>query len=393
MKLSIVLILLFIPGLCHAGSSGFSQATDKSYACEIQSYLIRVVLGLDGDPSKRPLWSEKGLHKPLDFNEISDAMRGVSGSELDYILLDYNLFELLNLLYHYDPELNLHGSSRATLSPYPSPEFVALRLLLLKRLHRKEPLSLARLLYSLSRGAPESQNGSSASGPTPEELNLVKQIVASRPSILDYMLCPFLVKALLDAGILDREELTLKLAAEAVYEPLPLRLLKEGRGVDNKVVILPSFTRGFIVEQGKDPSKAFSASQELQDISKRLVGMISAVSNEQEPATGQRPDTNNKLERYWFYLWDKRPLAVFPGNAREVITRICPEARLTIVLLDRNIRLSMQGTEKPGDNWIFVDSLDVQYGQLDREIALIRAALISSPDAAVQRPQEALSPR
>jgi hypothetical protein len=361
----------------------------QAYACEIQAYLIKVVLGLEGDPSMRQRWAEKGVKEPLDLAAIYDAMHGGKNSELDYMLLDYNLSDLLKVLFYYDPDLNLHRGSLAALSPYPSHEFVAMRLFLLKRLHPLRPLSLSRILNNngmlnellLS----QREEHIAEAGLSREEAVFLKDVTASFPRILEYMGCPFLVRALLEAGILEKDALAEDRASKALYGPLRKTLVKGQPSAPRKVVFLPSFTRQFDLPQGgeKQAEADLKASQELLRLAAKLSDAIVAypktlASLPDHVESGGRLDMI--LQDTAFFLEDERPLAIHPGNAEETVKAVCPEATLTVILLGKNVRLSMHGITEPqqGRPWIFVDEMDAAYDQLAVELDLIARFLLES---------------
>lgn len=386
---ALVLLLTLIGTALAPGRSQAELTKAQRYACEIQSYLIKVVLGLEGDPSMRKRWAEKGIHEPLDLAAINDAMHGREKSELQYMLLDYNLADLLKVLFHYDPELNLHRGSLGILSPYPSHEFVAMRLFLVKRLHSGRPLSLSRILNTSGMLneiiVSQDQDHVEETGLSKEEAVFLRDVTASFPRILEYMGCPFLVRALLEAGILARDGLAEEKASKALYGPLRKTLVKGEPSASRKVVFLPSFTRHFDLPQGKEkPGEGdFKASQELLRLSAKLSEAIfsytATLASEPDHAESGRM-LNTILQDTAFFLEDERPLAIHPGNAEETIKAVCPDATLAVIMLGKNVRLSMHGITEPsqGKPWIFVDEMDVAYGQLAAELDLISRFLVES---------------
>ena len=388
----LILRILLVSALCWATFSQDSEASltqAQAYACQIQAYLIKVVLGIEGNLSMRQKWSATGLEERLDLEAISDAMLGRKGSEFNYMLLDYNLSDLLNVLYYWDPDLNLHRGSLGILSPYPSPEFLAMRLFLLKRLHSGTPLRLGALITKegLLHDSITSadKHDTAGSGLSLEEKVFLRDVVASQPRILDYMKCPFLVRSLMEAGILEKDAHAEEMASKAVYGPLAMAIIKGDPSAKRKIVFLPSFTRHFAVEPGG--SGALKASEELYRLAGKLAQAITdyaaklASKGDPEPHS---PGRATLLKDTAFFLENERPLAIYPGNAGEAAKAICPSAELTVIMLDKNVRLSFHDLPKPSPErpWIFVDALDIEYGQLTEELDTIAAfLLIRNPPA------------
>ncbi len=384
MILRVALLSLFIlTNQAWAQSSQTPLTPAQTHSCEIQAYLIRVVLGLDGDPAVRGEWKSRGINEPLDLEAISDAMKGGERNELAYMILDYNIFELLKVLYHYDPEMNLYKGAFSSLSPYPAPEFIALRLFLLKRLYRSDPIAISILFENprviIDSGYSPTPEEIISTGQSMEELTFLRAVIASQPRIYDYIRCPFMVRSLLEAGVLKKDAFTSKKAGEAFYRPLNLSLISGASSAPVKVVFLPSFTRHFRFDQGSMLSPSgFKATEELYEISHKLASSInrsisSDISGKAQKAAGKWADTQST--EISFYLEDERPLAIHPGNAGEVVKEICPDADLAIVILGKNVRLSMHWEYESLANWIFLDEMDIRYDQISQELDTIRATL------------------
>ena len=109
---------------------------ERRYAGEILGYLLKLVMGEAGDPGSREEWRTRGRDIPLPgLAEIEKIMKDPDRNELTLMVLDPDLRFLTRVLYRYDPRLSLHKESGVS-GVYPAPEFVALRLLLLQKVHR-----------------------------------------------------------------------------------------------------------------------------------------------------------------------------------------------------------------------------------------------------------------
>jgi len=358
----------------------------QSYACEIQSYLIRVVLGLDGDPVTRSQWTTRGISEPLDLVAISHAMKGKGKNELAFMVMDYNIIDLLKVLYHYDPEMNLYKGDFSAVSLYPAPEFVALRLFLIQRIHRKNPLELGAILENqrLLKDpdyTPDPRELEKA-GLSKDERHFLVDVIAAQPRIYEYIQCPFLIKSLLEAGALKDEDFTRKKREQASYGSLNLRLISGNEAGEIKIVFLPSFIKEFTFGSGESelsPS-GFRATEELSSLAKKLAARITEHTRSLLPGIIQERTKGNQIyisNNISFYLEDERPLAVYFGNVEETMAKVCPQADLAIILLDKNVRLSMH---KPKESpllppYIFLDVMDIQYDQIAQELDTIVSLL------------------
>ena len=66
---------------------------------------------------------------------------------------------------------------------------------------------------------------------------------------------------------------------------------------------------------------------------------------------------------------------IFPGNAEEVTEDVCPEAGFYIILLDKNVYLSIYFNEEtdvyPSVHRLYLDVMDIKYSQIQEETDLI----------------------
>ena len=94
----------------HPASASPSLTPAQQYSGELLAYLLKVVLGREGQPESRKSWRERGLDKALDFDHIVKVMTdtGQSQNQLDFMVLDPNILDLSQVLYHYDEKLSLY---------------------------------------------------------------------------------------------------------------------------------------------------------------------------------------------------------------------------------------------------------------------------------------------
>ena len=103
----------------------------QQYAGRVLAYLMQVVLGRAGPEELRSEWGRRGLDVPLDFKRISTIMLEPGQNRARVVVFDTRIFGISEVLYHYDPRLNLFKGTEGRQSLFPSVELIALRLLLL----------------------------------------------------------------------------------------------------------------------------------------------------------------------------------------------------------------------------------------------------------------------
>ncbi|MFP4087933.1 MAG: hypothetical protein ACLFUL_14205 [Desulfobacteraceae bacterium] len=103
-------------------------------------------MGTAGDPRYRDQWRVRGLHEPLDFENVVAAITQPERNPLDLMVLDPNILDLTTVLYHYDKGLSLYEGDYGVTSIYPAAEFIAIRLLLLKKIHSHEKVELSAIM-------------------------------------------------------------------------------------------------------------------------------------------------------------------------------------------------------------------------------------------------------
>jgi hypothetical protein len=370
----------------------------QRYAGEILSCLLRIVVGESGDPKYWDEWKRRGVDLSLpDLDEVYAIMKDSKRNELTLMVLDPNLRFLTRVLYYYDKRLSLHKGADIV-AVYPAPEFVALRLLILKKIQRGEKIHLGELMRRkemLRMGAGEpSQGVLQTVGLHQEELTLIRQILDREPHLHAYLHSPFLVKALWEVGVLANDAFTVQKVQQAHYGDIAALCGEafEENGQAVNVAVLPSLITTF--EASDDPEAApctgFHPTEEYRELVQGLVEKILKAVERGEENTGRDQGASNGRtdltrpqkalgERVRFFLEWSRPLLIYPENAEEVIHTVSPAADFTIVLLDKNLYLPLHideaGDVYPSVPWTYLDILDLKYDQAGDRIQEIAAFL------------------
>ena len=387
---------------CHVAKDLPTLTPSQQYAGEILAYLLKLVLGKAGDPSTRKAWQNAGLGEPLDFDDISSRMTDPEKNPLDLLVLDSKILGLLRVLYHYDPELNLHKRAAPILSVYPAPEFIAVRLLLLQKIHRGEKIHLEQLirrrcLLADSHLEPSTED-LKASGLAADEMALLRDIVEKEPHFYAYLQSPFLVKALYELGALQMDPFVKHKIQAANYRAYACAAPADpDHEFTVRLAILPSIMGEF--NYGNDmPSKnitGFEPSALLNDVIKKLkrdiratlftfieeiikAGDLIKVSDTEAEADAL---PSLMAEHFLtFFVQDSRPLVIVPTNAQQVKVEICPQADFTVILLDKNVYLAIHFDETtdiyPAVPWLYTDLMDVKYDQYRDQLDLIGRVIL-----------------
>ena len=378
---ALIAVLLRGPVRAQAGPNDrgalpeYSDLTPaQQYAAEILSCLLRIVLGESGNPKYREAWKTRGVDRSLpDLDEVYAIMKDSDRNELALMVLDPNLRFLTRVLYHYDERLSLHKGADIV-AVYPAPEFVALRLLILKKMQRGEKIRLGELvrrkgLLRLDAEEP-SQDALLAMGLRREELHLVRQVLDREPHLYAYLHSPFLVKALWEVGVLANDAFTARKVRQAHYGDIAAHSQEafEGNERGVNVAVLPSLITAFETsESALGPSgSGFRPTEEYWELVQGLVESI-------------RRSVDGPIR---FFLHWNRPLLIYPENAEQVIGTVTPGADFTIVLLDKNLYLPLHIEEQdvyPRVPWTYLDILDLEYDQAEdsiQEIAVFLRGLL-----------------
>jgi len=358
-----------------SGLPGFEDLSpERRYAGEILGYLLKIVMGVSGNPAYRKDWRTRGLGVPLPrFFEVQEIMRDASRNELTLMVLDPDLRFLTRVLYHYDPRLSLYKGSVGS-GVYPAPEFVALRLLLLHKVERGEKIRLGEVVRRRTvlegREDEVTERDLEAMGLRVRELDLIQAILESEPHLFAYLHSPFLVRALWEVGAVEGDAFVNRRMKEARYDDLACRwpsAEKEGTR-EVRIALLPSLTTEFETPGGEGLS-GLVPSDELEKMCRALQEEIRASVAELDVShsgggTSKEGETDARVS---FCFVGDRPLVIHPENAEEVIRDICPNADFTIILTDKNLYLPMHVDEGrdvyPYVPRFYLDMLELRYGQ------------------------------
>ena len=365
----------------------------QQYAGEILSYLLQVVLGRAGDPKSKEEWKTRGLEEKLDFKNIIDIMTDPERNQLDLMVLDPNILDLTKTLYYYDNKLSLYKGDFTVASIYPAPEFIAIRLLLLQKIHRAERANLEALITGeeilLNRGVEPSPEYLNAINLKPAELKLLRDIIEKEPHIYQYLKCPFLVKALYEAGAIKGGEFVEQRIREADYKRCPCRRFGGSDRFDAlKICFLPSMMIDFY---HGDPCRGlsrhgFKPTEFFDEMTRKLAKeILSATKTDLKKEIIRlrkgKPEISvsqwDKLlaqiaeDKISFYIEDERPLVIYPENAEQVIRDVCPEADFTVILLGKNIYRSIFIDKTrdvyPSTNRLYIDIMDIKHSETEEE--------------------------
>ncbi len=375
-----------------------------AYAGEVLSYMMRVVVGLEGAPEKQTQWRTRGLDAPLDFNQISKLMYGPVHKRSKIMVLDTNILGLSEILYHYNEGFNLFKGTHTHPSLYPSAELVALRMLMIRKMNNKKAINFKEMVAQkaifFNRDLPVKKYRLRRMEIDMEEFNLLRDVFGSDPMFGRYLDHPFLIAAFLDAGIVKTNSFTRKLAKKSAYKKMPCDIITSS---DQKkrftIAILPSMTKMFEAP-GPDDSGflcGFKPTAEYEAIINKLTsmltdqamalkasqndGVLNRIPGNRESADAENPSSETPLAGIRIQHFNKRPLVVFPGNVRQVISAVCPEADLVIVIMGKNVYRSIHMDPDqdvvPKADVFFLDIMDVKYGLITDEIQIMAQKILS----------------
>jgi hypothetical protein len=363
----------------------------QTHAVEVLAYLLKITLGIAGDPEYRKQWRTRGLEEPLDFQNVVKTMTETNCNALDLMVLDPNILDLTTVLYYYDKRLSLYEGDYGVTSIYPASEFIAIRLFLLKKIHSGEKVSLSALVAreDLIRNpaARPTEHDLHAMNVTTEEFNFLQAIMKSKPHLFQYLKSPFLVEALYGAGAVVEDDFVKEKISQASFRPYPCRHLQGAQHTNAvNIFFLPSMTDEFVWGRPND----LGLSHDFQP-TRFLFEMISKLTREIEAATKRcmekellfggnihSPSVNSRWESTWsqidktylnFYLADQRPFAIYPENAANAVREICPQADFTVIILGKNVYKSIFFDSKtdsyPAVNRIYVDIMDIKHSRTE----------------------------
>lgn len=359
----------------------------QQYAGRVLSYLMNVVLGRAGPPDLKEAWSSRGMDFPLDFERISRVMLEPDQNRSELVVFDTRILGVSEVLYHYDPGLNLFKGQNGRQSLFPSVELIALRLLLLKKMHRGEKIRLQGLLERraliFDPGVPVTSRDLAETGLSREEMHLMRDAFRSDPHLFSYLFCPTMVKGLYEIGAVTLDPVVS--AALEAKSPVGTicRFASSARDVPVvRIFVLPSMMPGFCPERfdGAQARPVFQPDETYIRLSRRLKEQILEAAGERFGAGG--------LPRgaVLFSEPQQRPLSVHPENADAVLDRLCPDADFTIILLGKDVirsfNIGSQTDPAAGGNRLYIDIMDIERSWIAPEVEIV-AQFISERFGAV----------
>ncbi|MBC8178847.1 MAG: hypothetical protein H8E19_15695 [Deltaproteobacteria bacterium] len=375
----------------------------QQYAGEILAYLLQIVLGQAGRSGSREDWKIRGIDEELDFRNIVEVMTDPERDQLDLMVLDPNILDLTRTLYYYDEKLSLYKGDFGVASIYPAPEFIAIRLLLLQKIHRTEKINLKALIdreaLLLDPELKPSPRDLNAMNLKPAELKLIRDIIESEPRIYQYLKSPFLVKAFYDTGAIEGEKFVKQGIREAGYKRYQCSRFGGSDKLDAlKILFLPSIMREFYYgDSNRGLSQhGFKPTEFFDEMTKKLEKEILAATKtrlrkEVIRLKGDKPEISvSQWDRLWnriaeenisFYIEDERPLVIYPENAGKTIRDVCPEADFTVILLGKNIYKSILFDKirdvYPAVDRLYVDIMDIKHSETEDETEKISEFICS----------------
>jgi hypothetical protein len=346
-------------------------SAESRYAGEVLAYMMRVVLGRAGDLARRQEWRRQGLGQPLDLARITAAMHHPERPKSDLMVVDASLVGLSEVLYDYNPRLNLFKGRYAFHSPYPSVELIALRLLLLGKLDRGETLKLSAIVRHeaalVAQGGGLPANRLAEMGLTAAEADLLQAVFRSEPAFRWYYKSPALVTAMSAMGLLVSEDFVARRQAAYDYAAWQKPVLGDDSAV--RVAVLPSLVTGFRMGADGELAPPDDYVHTVKGLAAALEGAVAAKLGRAEP-----------VRQLDIRLYQGRPFVLHPLNIGQRLARLSPEADLVIIVLGRNVYRSMAFAPSPALGprppcW-YLDILDLKYGQTTAEIEAIADAVV-----------------
>jgi hypothetical protein len=341
-------------------------------AGEIMAYLMEVVLGQEGPRDKREEWATRGLDLPLDFDMVSKRMFGPVPLRAELMVLDTNILGLSEALYHYDKRLNLFKGRREHDSLYPCTELIAIRLLLLKKLHRKEKVRMAGIDRYIALFSPGERDASRAELEamqlTASEFRFLKRIFTSEPAFFNYMRHPFIVAAFRKIGIVEQDPFTLSADLTATYNHLRRTQKKRTIGRPLTIAIIPGMNPMF------DPGEKGDCLKPTEDYLTLQKNIQTAIFQKMGNDTVKRSTSID-------FFTPNQPIAIVPANADRVMEQLCPQANFTVVLMGKNVYRGLfidpASDVLPHKNYLYLDVDDIRYGMVDEDIEILVDAIQS----------------
>ncbi len=411
----VILALIFIALPLETGAETFHRDDEEKclpkyfsrlkpseqYSGELLAYLVTVVLGRAGEPRSRDQWRSRALDEPLDFDRIVKAMTEPGGNRRDFMVLDPDILDLSQVLFHYDESLSLYKGDYGVTSVYPAPQILAIRLFLLKKIAFGEKIDLDAFMKRHRKLLDESYQPTSedlaATGLSATEMAFLRDVFLSQPSFYRYLTSPFLIQALKKTGVLKPGNLTNGIVRSANYDGLKCTFENSDHNNEAiKIAILPSMTKEFIYEKKQAPLSGygFKPTPLLEQIFAKVKKQILETTKNDLQEIVSKPPYPRLSDTEWMTLWqkisrkyisfcteDQRPLVIYPENAAKVIGEVCPQADFTLILMGKNVyRAIFFEPSKdlyPAVHRLYIDIMDIEYDQTMEEIEIISRFICS----------------
>jgi hypothetical protein len=372
------------------------QTPAQEYAGEVLAYLVPLTLGKTGNLKLRGEWSERGLKLPLDYRAISEMMQGPGKDPRRVMVLDNNILGLSQVLYHYDERLNLFKGEGIHRSIFPSTELVSTRVMLLQKMNRGEKIGLAELMEKreqlLNPSIRVEEIDLEGTHLHFSEMKLLKDVIQSEPSFLAYLNHPFIVEMLYKIGAVFMDSYVEEKIQAARYRVLGAEQGRERSGEKSvKVAVLPSIVQSFTYRNidtdayptGFAPEDTYvEAIETFQDTMIRFLKKLVMAQMFGDTVTGDAEEEKRRHAQVEEFIemhlnlrfMNQRPFVIHPENAEKVIQDVCHDSDFNVIVLGKNVYLSMQVLDVdtfPHVNRLYLDMSDIKHGQVDFEIGQI----------------------
>ena len=377
-------------------NGGVLPTPAEQYAGEVLAYMMRVTLGKAGNPKLREEWGDRGLNLPLDFGAIADMMQGPEKDPRRVMVLDNNILGLSRVLYHYDKRLNLFKVRGGQESVFPCTELVSIRVMLLQKMDRGEKVSMAALMDKkeqlLDSRVTAGQIDLGDTNLQASEMKLIKDVIQSKPSFMTYLEDPFVVDMLYRIGAVSMDTYVREKIQSARYSAFAL---EQGQKRNDKksvqVTILPSIVKSFVhrsidtdaYPNGFMPEETYT--EIIETFQNVMIGLLQKLVMTQmfgDLVTKDSDEQKRRDVRVKEFIEThldvrsikQRPLVIYPENADRVIQDVCPDSDFNVIVLGKNVYLSMQMLAVdtyPHVNRMYLDIVDIRHGQVNYEISQI----------------------
>lgn len=346
----------------------------EQYAGRVLAYLMQVVLGCAGPRDLRSEWASRGLDVPLDFAHISAIMLEPGRNRARLMVLDTRILGVSEVLYHYDPRLNLFKGDGDRQSLFPSAELMAVRLLLLQKMARGEKMRLGALAAKRALLSdpklPLTGKDLAETGLGRSEMSLLRAVLASDPHLFGYLVYPPMVRTLYRIGAAAYDPLVAACLAPPVLDAdaEACRFSQAGSELPAlQIALLPSITRQFSPAGPKSPpGAAFTANGFYRRVTESLKRKIT------REVAAKVPGAEGRL---LFSEPFSRPQVVYPENEKEQIRRVCPRADFVVILLGKDVIRSFDpapgGETAPGAARLYIDLMDIERSLISPELDVL----------------------